>query len=114
MLGVIVNVITVIIGSLIGLLFKKGIPERVSTAAMIGLGACTLYIGISGSLCGENVFKDLGEDWIKRKIMNLLWDDEPTHKQEFSATDGRENAHHIMDDVLRMVLFVIKIFPYEC
>ncbi|MBE6708920.1 MAG: DUF554 domain-containing protein [Ruminococcaceae bacterium] len=55
MLGVIVNVITVIIGSSIGLLFKKGIPERVSNAAMIGLGACTLYIGISGSLCGENV-----------------------------------------------------------
>ena len=55
MLGVIVNVITVIIGSLIGLLFKKGIPEKVSTAAMTGLGACTLYIGISGSLCGENV-----------------------------------------------------------
>ena len=55
MLGVIVNVITVIIGSTIGLLFKKGIPERVSNAAMIGLGACTLYIGISGSLCGENV-----------------------------------------------------------
>ena len=55
MIGVIVNVITVIIGSCIGLLFKKGIPERVSNAAMIGLGACTLYIGISGSLCGENV-----------------------------------------------------------
>ena len=54
MIGVIVNVITVIIGSCIGLLFKKGIPERVSKAAMIGLGACTLYIGISGSLCGEN------------------------------------------------------------
>ena len=54
MLGVIVNVITVLLGSLIGLLFKKGIPERISTAAMIGLGACTLYIGISGSLCGEN------------------------------------------------------------
>ena len=55
MLGVIVNVITVIVGSCIGLLFKKGIPERVSNAAMIGLGACTLYIGISVSLCGENV-----------------------------------------------------------
>lgn len=54
MLGVIINVITVILGASIGLLFKKGIPERVSTAAMIGLGACTLYIGISGSLCGEN------------------------------------------------------------
>lgn len=55
MLGVIVNVITVLIGSTIGLLFKKGIPQRVSQAAMIGLGACTLYIGISGSLSGENV-----------------------------------------------------------
>lgn len=55
MLGVIVNVITVIIGSSIGLLFKKGIPERVTHAAMTGLGACTLYIGISGSLIGENV-----------------------------------------------------------
>ncbi len=55
MLGVIVNVITVILGSCIGLLFKKGIPENVSTAAMTGLGACTLYIGISGSLKGENV-----------------------------------------------------------
>jgi len=55
MIGVLVNVITVIIGSCVGLLFKKGIPERVSNAAMTGLGACTLYIGISGSLCGENV-----------------------------------------------------------
>ena len=55
MLGVIVNVITVVIGSCIGLLFKKGIPEKVSNAAMTGLGACTLYIGITGSLSGENV-----------------------------------------------------------
>lgn len=55
MLGVIVNVLTVIVGSCLGLLFRKGIPERVSQAAMTGLGACTLYIGISGSLCGENV-----------------------------------------------------------
>ena len=54
MLGVIVNVITVLLGSSIGLLFKKGRPERVTKAAMIGLGACTLYIGISGSLVGEN------------------------------------------------------------
>lgn len=55
MLGVCINVITVILGASIGLLFKKGIPERVSSAAMVGLGACTLYIGITGSLQGENV-----------------------------------------------------------
>ena len=55
MIGVLVNVITVAIGSCIGMLFKKGIPERVSKAVMTGLGVCTLYIGISGSLCGDNV-----------------------------------------------------------
>lgn len=55
MLGVLVNVLTVIVGSSVGLLFKKGIPEKVSHAAMVGLGACTLYIGITGSLSGENV-----------------------------------------------------------
>ena len=54
MIGVIINVITVVLGSGVGLLFKKGIPERVSSAAMTGLGACSLYIGISGSLSGEN------------------------------------------------------------
>lgn len=55
MIGVIVNVITVVIGASVGLLLKKGIPERVSQAVMTGLGVCTLYIGISGSLCGQNV-----------------------------------------------------------
>ena len=55
MLGVFINVITVVVGSLVGLLLKKGIPEKVSKAVMLGLGACALYIGISGSLCGENV-----------------------------------------------------------
>ena len=55
MVGVMINVITVIIGSCVGLLFKKGIPERVSQTAMTALGACTLYIGITGSLVGENV-----------------------------------------------------------
>ena len=34
MLGVFVNVATVILGSLIGLLCKKGIPERIEKAVM--------------------------------------------------------------------------------
>ena len=53
--GVLVNTGTVIAGSLLGLLFKKGIPERVSGAVMIALGLCTVYIGVSGALEGENV-----------------------------------------------------------
>lgn len=72
MLGVLVNVITVLVGSSVGLLFKKSIPERVSKAAMIGLGACTLYIGISGSLCGENVLILIGAVVLGAVIGTLL------------------------------------------
>lgn len=53
MKGVIVNAVAVIIGSAIGLVFKKGIPERLSDAIMKGLGLCVVYIGISGSLKGS-------------------------------------------------------------
>jgi len=54
MFGVLVNAAAVIVGSLLGLLFKKGIPHRLTEAIMIGLGLCTVYIGITGTLKGEN------------------------------------------------------------
>lgn len=56
MLGVIVNTIAVIIGSTLGLVFNKAIPERITKAVMIGIGLCTLYIGISGVLeCNDTL-----------------------------------------------------------
>lgn len=54
MLGVIVNVGTVLLGSLVGLFLKRGIPEKVTEALMIGIGLCTVFIGISGALQGKN------------------------------------------------------------
>ena len=54
MLGVIVNTITVLIGSTVGLICKRAIPERITRAIMLAIGLCTVYIGISGSLEGEN------------------------------------------------------------
>ena len=54
MLGVLVNVGTVLIGSLVGLFLKRGIPAKVTEALMIGIGLCTVFIGISGALEGEN------------------------------------------------------------
>ena len=54
MLGVLVNAATIVVGSLIGLLCKKGIPEKISKPIMSGIALCVLYIGISGALCGEN------------------------------------------------------------
>ena len=53
MIGVFVNVATVLLGSAVGLLFRKGIPERISKALMLAIGLCTLYIGIDGALEGS-------------------------------------------------------------
>ncbi len=55
MLGVLVNVVTVVVGSTIGLIFKKGISKKYTDAVMIGIGLCTVLIGVQGMLKGENV-----------------------------------------------------------
>lgn len=54
MLGVIINCITVIIGSIVGMTFKNLIPKKVTDGIMTGIGLCTVYIGLDGALKGEN------------------------------------------------------------
>lgn len=53
MLGTIVNVIAVLLGSGVGLLLKKGFPQRIADTLMQGAGLVVVYIGISGALQGE-------------------------------------------------------------
>lgn len=55
MLGTIVNAAAILVGGGVGLLLKKGLPARISDAIMGGVGLVVLYIGVSGSLSGENV-----------------------------------------------------------
>ncbi len=54
MISTIVNAIAVIVGAALGMLLKKGIPEKISDVVMKGVALCVLYIGISGSLKGTN------------------------------------------------------------
>ncbi len=54
LVGTIVNTIAVLAGGTIGLIFKKGIPERVGDSVFKVLGLITAFIGISGCLCGDN------------------------------------------------------------
>lgn len=48
--GVLVNTGAIILGCLAGLIFKRGIPEKFSSAVSTGVGLCVLFIGISGTL----------------------------------------------------------------
>lgn len=52
--GVLVNTGTVIVGSLFGLLLKKGIPEKLKNSVMTAIGLCTIAIGIAGVIKGQN------------------------------------------------------------
>jgi len=50
MTGTIVNVIAIVIGSLIGLLMKRGIPAHINTAIIKAEGVAILVIGLNGVL----------------------------------------------------------------
>ncbi len=89
LLGAAVNALAIVLGALIGLLFKRGIPERIGNTLSKGLALCVLMIGIQGIMKGENTLVTilsvvlgglLGEmididrgmlkigDWVQKKV----------------------------------------------
>lgn len=54
MLGVIVNTFTVILGSTVGLVFKRFIPKSIGDRLLQVLGLCSVYIGIEATLKSTN------------------------------------------------------------
>lgn len=55
MFAVIVNTLAIVAGSLLGLLLRRGMPERLTAALMQGLGLCTVLIGVQGAVRESNV-----------------------------------------------------------
>lgn len=55
MTGTTVNAAAIILGSLAGLLFRKGMPERVRNTIMQGLGLAVLLIGIQMSMQSRQI-----------------------------------------------------------
>ena len=58
--GTIVNVILVLIGSAVGLLLKKAIPERLKTSMVQALALATMTIGLTGIITAACTMKDDG------------------------------------------------------
>ncbi|BEP28123.1 DUF554 domain-containing protein [Helicovermis profundi] len=55
MLGTIVNSIAILIGSLIGILFKHGIPEKLNSSIMKSVGLSVMLIGLLNALKVNNL-----------------------------------------------------------
>ncbi len=72
MLGTIVNCLTIIAGSLVGLLFRNGIPEKYNQTVMQAIGLAVILIGMKSALgCNDLViiiaslaFGSLIGEWI--------------------------------------------------
>ena len=55
MIGTIINAAAIILGSLLGLLLRKGIPQQLKDTLISGMGLCVMLIGVQGALGTENV-----------------------------------------------------------
>ncbi len=54
-MGTIINAIAIIIGGALGLLFRKGFPERISQTTLQVLGLFTLVVGMSMAIQGQQL-----------------------------------------------------------
>lgn len=99
MLGTIVNTVAVIIGGIIGLLLRKGIPDNYKSTVMQAIGLSVLVIGLTGAFKSENILVlifsivfggIIGEKLkISHRLDNLgLWIENKTGKGEGSVAKG--------------------------
>ncbi len=50
MIGTLINTAAILVGSLAGILLRKGLPQRLRETVMQGLGLCVLIIGVMGAI----------------------------------------------------------------
>lgn len=98
MFGVIVNTVTVILGSIVGMLFSKFISEKYTTAIMTAIGLCTLYIGFDGALAGENTLVLIISLAVGTAVGTLLGIDDGINalgafiEKKFKRNDGKASV----------------------
>lgn len=50
MIGTLINTVAILVGTALGLVLRRGIPERMRSTVIQGQGLCVILIGISGAL----------------------------------------------------------------
>ncbi len=73
-IGTIVNIVLVVIGSLLGLLLKKAIPERLKTSLVQALALATMTIGLTGIItasCKADESGVLSSDYIILMVVSM-------------------------------------------
>ena len=73
-LGTIINCAAVIIGSLVGVLIKGGLPKRFENTIFSAIGLSTMFIGMGGALSGLMNITDgaLGTQYTMGMVLSLV------------------------------------------
>lgn len=50
MIGTLINTVAILVGTALGLVLRRGIPERMRSTVIQGQGLCVILIGVSGAL----------------------------------------------------------------
>jgi len=124
--GTILNIVTVLIGSLIGLLIGNRLPQKIQESVVTGLGLVTLFVGISNAGKTGNVIIPLlsiaigviiGEllniqaalerfgGWLQARFGGKPSTDQPESPADFAALDSR--ARFITGFVTASLVFCI-------
>ena len=80
MVGVFINGIAAFIGAVLGVVLKKGIPERITTALFSAIALCVCIMGIQGAVKTENILLVLASMTIGTLIGTVLQLEERMHR----------------------------------
>jgi len=129
MISPVVNALAIVLGSVIGLILKKGIPEHLTDSMMKALGLCVIYVGITGILQGNNTLVILvsmvigtliGEsvdldlrirhlgDWVETKVKRVNNDAHPVAEASINDTSSINDTTSIAEGfVTATLLFAV-------
>ena len=73
-LGTTINIITVVVGSLIGMFLKGGLPKRFEKTVMSAVGSAVILIGLTGALPEMLVITDgkLTTRYVMLMVLSLV------------------------------------------
>ncbi|MDD3400893.1 MAG: DUF554 domain-containing protein [Eubacteriales bacterium] len=80
MTGTFVNAAAILVGGSLGLLIKRGLPQRVTDGVMKALGLVTIFIGILGAIKSQDVLAVVLSIVVATVIGSLIDIDKGIHK----------------------------------
>ena len=110
--GAFVNFVLVIVGGLLGVLFRKGIPERIRNILMQSMALCVIYIGVTGIIEKDAkilvIIISMAAGAIIGELIDLdRWVNVLAKKTETLLTKGKSDAHLAEGFVAATLLFCV-------